>query len=174
MAWGSFSDPAAPNVFPPSAIIWPPTAWLTSISTKPVRIAHAKLGAASSRKNDRTVTNTLANPISAPSMPIQENTVSSNVVDSLKWDSTPRHFCIEMRKTSPSEATPSTVTTTHPVTFLARKKVRNQVSVRTVIPNESPNTTGLRHETGPSQDPPSTRNTPKCTRPLVSRIAAHA
>lgn len=34
-----------------------------------------------------------------------------------------------------------------------------------VAPKDTPNVTGLRHETGPYQGPPSTAKTPRCTRP---------
>jgi hypothetical protein len=37
-----------------------------------------------------------------------------------------------------------------------------------VIPNEKPNRIGLRHDSGPSHPPPSTRNTTLWTRPLAN------
>jgi hypothetical protein len=48
----------------------------------------------------------------------------------------------------------------------------NQVIVASVMPNDRPNTMGLRHETGPSQEPPSTANTTACTPPLATRRVA--
>jgi hypothetical protein len=54
-AWVSFRDPAAPKVLPSSAIICPSMPRLASMSTSPMRIAHARLGAASSVKTERTV-----------------------------------------------------------------------------------------------------------------------
>ena len=42
------------------------------------------------------------------------------------------------------------------------------------MPNESPNTIGLRHDTGPSHEPPSMRNTNPWNTPLASSSAAQA
>lgn len=49
-----------------------------------------------------------------------------------------------------------------------RYDVTHVTAIR-VTPNESPNVTGLRQETGPSQGPPSTANTTRWTRPDRTR-----
>jgi hypothetical protein len=92
-------------------------------------------------------------------MPISEKTIALKSVDSLKWDGTPRHFCMLTRSTSPTEATVRTPMTPHPVARRTRSTPAIHASVSTLMPNESPNTIGLRHDTGPSQDPPSMRKT---------------
>jgi hypothetical protein len=79
-AWGTFSDPAAPNWLPPSTIMDTPTPWLTSMSSRPRRIAHAKLLGASVLMNERIVTKTVTRRTTPTRIPIQENTVSSNTV----------------------------------------------------------------------------------------------
>ena len=91
------------------------------------------------------------------SRPMAEKTIPSKAVSSLKCDATPRHFCIEMRKTSPTAANAKTPSSSQPTAFLGRRKLMNQVTVTSVIPNDRPNTTGLRQDTGPSHGPPSTR-----------------
>ena len=137
-------------------------------------MAHARLAGASMEKNDRMVTNTVIRPISATRAPISENTIPSNAVSSLKWDATPRHVCMAMRKTSPSEASANNPRTVQPTAFLGRTNVMNHVRVAKVMPKESPNTIGFRHEIGPAHAPPSTRNTAPWNAPLTISRPAHA
>ncbi len=134
-------------------------------------MARARLGGAAIRTNDHTVMTTIIVAINATRLPMIEKTVSSNGVSSLKWDSTPRHFCIEIRNTSPTEATDRVPRTSQPIHLRGRRNPMIQPSVTSAIPNESPNTTGLRHEMGPPQGPPSTRYTPRWTTPLKASKA---
>jgi len=124
--------------------------------------------------NERIVTKTVTRRTTPTRIPIQENTVSSNTVSSLKCDATPRHFCIEIRKTSPRDAIPRAAATTHPVTLPNLRNVMNQVSVATATPKEKPNRIGLRHDSGPCNEPPSIKKTTECTAALSKRSAAHA
>jgi hypothetical protein len=159
-------------VLPPSAIIWTPTAWLSSSRSRPARIAQAMAGGASSRRKERTATATVSSTSTETRAPIAENTAPSNAVDSLKCDGTPRQRCIETRKTSATEAAAKVPTSTQAVPRRGRRKDRNQVMVASVMPNESPKTIGLRHDTGPSQEPPATRKTPAWNAALASSRAA--
>jgi hypothetical protein len=74
----------------------------------------------------------------------------------LKCDATPRQVCNETRNTSASDATAKSPTTIQPVTRLVRMNVISHATVTSVMPNDSPNTIGLRHDSGPSHGPPST------------------
>jgi hypothetical protein len=103
------------------------------------------------------VISTVTRPTTATSRPISEKTEESKAVCSLKCEGTPRHFCIEIRKTSPIDATDSVPIRIQPVSRRVRMKVINQVNVSSVMPKDRPNTIGFRHETGPVQEPPSTR-----------------
>ena len=81
----------------------------------------------------------------------------SKVVVSLKCDATPRQVCMEMRKTSPREAIAKTPITSQPTRRRGWRKAISQVTVARVRPKDRPNTIGLRHDSGPSHAPPSTR-----------------
>ena len=96
-------------------------------------------------------------PTTNTSVPIAEKTISSNAVVSLKWEGTPRQVCMEIRKTSPSDARLKMATTSQPARRLGRRNPRSHVTVSRVIPKDRPNTIGLRQDSGPVQAPPSTR-----------------
>src|SRR5215213_709857 len=136
-------------------------------------MAHARATGASRARNDRTVMKTVSSTRTVTSEPIAENTIPSKAVSLLKWEATPRHFCMDTRKTSASDATAKVPITSQPTDFLGRRKDMNQDTVARVIPNDSPNTTGLRQDTGPSHGPPSTRKTPRWNSPLARRRPEH-
>jgi branched-chain amino acid transport system substrate-binding protein len=156
-ACGSFRAPAAPKVFPPSAIICTPTPWLTSMSTRPARIARARLAGASIRTRDHTVMTTVMSPTRETSEPMALKTAASKAVSSLKCDSTPRHFCMEMRKTSSTDATDSAPRRSQPARFPILSQPTIHATVTSVSPKDRPKTTGLRQEIGPAHGPRSTR-----------------
>jgi hypothetical protein len=109
------------------------------------------------RMNDHTVMTTTATARTVTSAPIIEKTAASNGVLSLKCDGTPRHLCIEMRATSPTEQNVSVPSTIHPAALGGRRRPMTQLSVTSARPKDRPKTTGLRQETGPAHGPPSTR-----------------
>ena len=60
------------------------------------------------------------------------------------------------------------------LTFRIRISPAIQLTVSSMMPNESPKTIGLRQDTGPSHAPPSKRNTNPWNTPLASSSAAQA
>jgi hypothetical protein len=103
------------------------------------------------------VTTTVTTTTRVTSIPIRSNTDASNAVSRLKWDATPRHRCIVISATSPTEAVTRMRVIAQVATLPARRKPTTHASVARVMPKESPKTTGLRQDTGPSHGPPSTR-----------------
>lgn len=78
------------------------------------------------------------------------------------------------RNTSSSADTLMAPTTIQADNVFNLRNDNSQVSVTTVMPKENPNNTGLRHEIGPSQGPPLTRNTMKWKAPAASNKAPQA
>ena len=99
-------------------------------------------------------------------------TASSKAVEALKCEATPRHLCMSIRNTSAMLARPNVPISSQPHTWRRGKKVMTQARDRETNPNERPKTIGLRHETGPSHEPPSIRNTTAWNPPLANNAAA--
>src|SRR5216683_1713151 len=88
-------------------------------------------------------------------------TVWLNGVSVLKWDGTWRHACREMPPTSTMQSAAKI-----PSSHERKRRLRTRYEVTQVIamrvnPNDRPKVVGLRQDTGPSQGPPRTKNTPK-------------
>ncbi|WP_345404844.1 hypothetical protein [Nonomuraea salmonea] len=99
------------------------------------------------------------------------NSASSSAVMSLKCDGTPRARCTLTHSTSSAVEPHSSTDTSHPDHVGARRRPPIQPSVSVVRPNETPNVTGLRHDSEPSADPPTTAQTTPCARPVRMRAA---
>ena len=100
--------------------------------------------------------------------PMALNTAASKAVASLKCEGTPRQRCMVIKKTSATLATPRGPASSQPNRRRLGRNDSTQPRVSTVIPNEKPNRIGLRHDSGPSHPPPSSRNTTPWTRPLAN------
>ncbi|MFC6929943.1 hypothetical protein ACFQHO_06045 [Actinomadura yumaensis] len=98
----------------------------------------------------------------------------SSAVSWLKWDGTRRQPCTVISATSATHAAANTPRSLRRARSPSVTNEATQAMVTSVSPNDSPNVTGLRHETGPSHGPPSTRNTPKWTAPDAMRSAPTA
>lgn len=93
------------------------------------------------------------------------DTPVSNGVSMLKWDGTRRHACRVMPATSSTQSAANSPSSTVRVRTPVRRYEEIQPTAMSVRPKERPKVTGLRHDTGPSQEPPSTTRTTRCTRP---------
>jgi hypothetical protein len=140
----------------------------------PALTAHAKLGLVRRDLRLHTATTTMSTTMIAISPPIAANTSSSNEELVLKCDAVPRQRCIVMRNVSPTLATPNDPKISHPATGRRGSQVPTQESEAATRLNEKANEIGLRHDTGPSQAPPSTRKTALWNTPLTKKMAASA
>lgn len=138
----------------------PPRPWPTSISTRPLLIAQAKLGGAFKEAKLHTVMVMMLRTTKAIMTPIIENTSTSKSVAKLKWDGTPRHVCIVINAVSITAETPKVPITSHPAKGLLGRKESTQASDQAMKAKENEKEMGLRQDRGPSHGPRSTRNTP--------------
>jgi len=72
----------------------------------------------------------------------------------LQCEGTPRACCSEAQATSRAVEAQS-------------KQAATQPSVSVVRPNEIPKVVGLRHDSGPAADPPTTAQTAACSSPVA-------
>ncbi|WP_179202165.1 hypothetical protein [Streptomyces caniscabiei] len=105
-------------------------------------------------------------------VPIIDQIAASVSVAWLKWEATPRHRWAVM---SPTSQRPTA--TTRPAGTRTHQRAGNwrmiQTTDHTSSPNDTPNATGLRQDTGPHQGAPSTTATSPCTAPETSSAVPH-
>ena len=89
----------------------------------------------------------------------------SRGVATLKWDGTPRHTCSDTIAVSVTQAVANVASSQVRVRSRSGSSAAIHVTVTSVSPNDSPNVTALRHDTGPSQGPPATAYTARWNSP---------
>lgn len=107
-------------------------------------------------------------------MPMALKTFASKDVAKLKWDGTPRQVCIVMSAVSATLTTPRDPSNTHDDVLPSRRAEATQAIVAAVMPNDNPNRSGLRQDSGPSNEPPVTNRTMPWKMPEAISNSPHA
>lgn len=153
-------------------IIAAPAPSATSSATSPNRTASRMLADVSpSPRRAAAVNETAVRMMTPPPAASVVDTALSKPVSKLKCDGTPRQACMLTSTVSTTLAAAKTPSNTFRTRARTAMYDVAQATVTSVSPNDRPNVTAFRIDTGPVHEPPDTTSTTACARPLRNRSA---